>query len=504
MSSKYGVLQDGTIAYVTAAPSAANKVGQTISIDASGYYYYDSTPNKWMKFTCGCSGEATVTDLSCSTATITGTLIAGLPSSGVSVSVPYTGGNGGSYSAQSVSSTVITGLTATLPAGTLSTSTGNIVYSISGTPSASGTASFPISLGGKSCTLSIPVRAALATGSGSLAGKTCFDVVEVNDGGDCGTKVRRLSQKSDFSLAATNTQTYIFTPTSAVSNVRFYYANTNGNVITAISGGNAGTNITGAVNATVNYNTALNTLAATKTRDQALTANIIVVYNNSANNTGTDVQLTLKVNVQDCQCCGAFIAPGVFKNFMCQNLGSTMTADPFTPSAAIHGAKYQWGYKPSNPLVSDSRYITQANDQIYNGTIPGWIPTAAPNDSWSDTVKTVNDPCPAGYRVPTNEQWNGVVANNTKTYIGSWNASPSNYSSGINIGKYLFLPAGSRRSGGTTGGNLVDRGQYGFYWASTQGSSSTSAYRLFFTLNLLVGNTPYNRDEGFSVRCVSE
>ena len=43
LSSKYGVLQDGTIAYVTAAPSAANTVGQTLSIDAKGYYYFDST-----------------------------------------------------------------------------------------------------------------------------------------------------------------------------------------------------------------------------------------------------------------------------------------------------------------------------------------------------------------------------------------------------------------------------------------------------------------------------
>ncbi len=54
LNNKYGVLQDGAIAYVTAAPSAANTTGQTINIDVKGYYYYDSTQNKWMKFRCDC------------------------------------------------------------------------------------------------------------------------------------------------------------------------------------------------------------------------------------------------------------------------------------------------------------------------------------------------------------------------------------------------------------------------------------------------------------------
>jgi hypothetical protein len=117
--------------------------------------------------------QAAVTGLTCTGAPITGSLTSGSAASGVSVSVPYTGGNNGSYSAQTVNSTgVITGLTATLPAGTLSTS-GSVVYRISGTPSASGTASFPISLGGQSCTLSIPVGSPNPTPA----------VVTINSGG---------------------------------------------------------------------------------------------------------------------------------------------------------------------------------------------------------------------------------------------------------------------------------------------------------------------------------
>ncbi|WP_260208153.1 hypothetical protein [Elizabethkingia anophelis] len=43
--------------------------------------------------------------------------------------------------------------------------------------------------------------------------------------------------------------------------------------------------------------------------------------------------------------CGAYIASGVWKAFMCHNLESNISDNPFTPNAVIHGAKYQWGHK---------------------------------------------------------------------------------------------------------------------------------------------------------------
>ena len=106
----------------------------------------------------------TITALTCASATNTGTLTSGVAASSVSCSVPYTSGNGGTYSAQTVSSTGVTGLTATLAAGTFASGAGSITYTISGTPTSSGTASFALNIGGQTCTLARTVNIGGQTG----------------------------------------------------------------------------------------------------------------------------------------------------------------------------------------------------------------------------------------------------------------------------------------------------------------------------------------------------
>jgi hypothetical protein len=91
--------------------------------------------------------------------------------------VPYSGGNGATYSAgTAISSTGVTGLTATLVGGTLASGTGNLSYTISGTPSDSGTASFAITFGGQSCTLALAVDSGTTTAT-DCSSKTGIDKV---------------------------------------------------------------------------------------------------------------------------------------------------------------------------------------------------------------------------------------------------------------------------------------------------------------------------------------
>jgi hypothetical protein len=72
--------------------------------------------------------------------------------------LPYTGGNGFAYSTGlPIVSTGVTGLTATLQAGTLANGSGDLLFIISGTPVSAGTANFSINFGGYSCSFGLNV-----------------------------------------------------------------------------------------------------------------------------------------------------------------------------------------------------------------------------------------------------------------------------------------------------------------------------------------------------------
>ena len=102
----------------------------------------------------------TLTTIDCAGATTTGTLTSGTAANGVSTTISYTGGNAGTHSAQNVASTGVTGLTASLAAGTLANGNGSVTYTITGTPASAGTASFAITVGGQSCSFMVSVAAA--------------------------------------------------------------------------------------------------------------------------------------------------------------------------------------------------------------------------------------------------------------------------------------------------------------------------------------------------------
>jgi uncharacterized protein (TIGR02145 family) len=101
-----------------------------------------------------------ITGLNCAAPVNTGELTNGtIITSGVSSTISYTGGNQGAYSSQAVSSTGVTGLTATLVAGTFANGSGNLILDITGTPATIGTASFVLTIGGQTCTLNRTVTA---------------------------------------------------------------------------------------------------------------------------------------------------------------------------------------------------------------------------------------------------------------------------------------------------------------------------------------------------------
>ena len=214
-----------------------------------------------------------------------------------------------------------------------------------------------------------------------------------------------------------------------------------------------------------------------------------VVATNAAGNS-----LTSSASTSVTPNCGAYTASGVFKVFACHNLGATdISLDPNVPVQAIHGNYYQWG-----------RSTVVATASTSASAISGWNTTDAANGAWTDASKTANDPCPTGFRVPTRTQWVGVIANNTVSRTGSW-ANDGNFTSAISWGpnvstKTLTLPAAGERT--AANGTLSSRGNIGWYWSSSE--NSTTAWRIYF-FNTAVGTSGDSpRAWGIAVRCISE
>ncbi len=195
------------------------------------------------------------------------------------------------------------------------------------------------------------------------------------------------------------------------------------------------------------------------------------------------------------QPCGANIAPGIWKEFMCRNLGADQTANPFIPGWQLIGNYYQWG---RNGI---SAYGPTGSDgfQADSGNVAGWNTFFADGYSWQDGFKTSLDPCPQGFRIPTKAEWDGVIANNPVSNVGTWTISATNYTAGKQFGPDLFLPAAGYR--GFHNGALYGRGYSGYYWSSTS-NAGFMAWSLRFYSNIEYTGLNLGRIGGFSLRCI--
>lgn len=180
--------------------------------------------------------------------------------------------------------------------------------------------------------------------------------------------------------------------------------------------------------------------------------------------------------------------------FQCHNLGADTEADPFTPAAEIHGAKYRFGEKEA--------FVTMENDQDETkASALNWAAALTYMETSADWDMTSRNPCPDGWKVPTINQWTAVYYNyptqNVKELKGT--LTDGSFDAGYMIGKYLFLPAaGSRFSNGS----LDSRGAGGSCWSSNAGAASGQGTLMFFYSGGFGNINSYGRTRSHSVRCV--
>jgi hypothetical protein len=357
-----------------------------------------------------------------------------------------------------------------------------------------------------------PNPEALPAGAGSFAGRTCFDVAQVNNSGDCGNLASRKNEtlaaqgsRADFTNPLTRNQAYKFTPSGTVSNVRFYAVEAGaytGQLVESLTGGNPGNSITSAVTCSIIYKDNLNSLASGKTNADALTVDIFVVYNDNATNTGTDKRLKLTATIKDCACCGAYTKSGSWLSFMCYNLGAdpTLTTPEQiknAPTAKTWGNLYQWGKRRPWPATgSVTGWTTTANG---DADAPG--PNSNANAWGAAGLKGVADPCPPGWRVPSRAQWISITDGSlsgslaaVKTNKWTWvQGAPTN---GSQVGSALFLPTAPLRNGA---GGVHNTVQNNYWWRDDAAPWHFEVHDGYFNQDGFE-----QKSDGMAVRCVAE
>jgi len=160
----------------------------------------------------------------------------------------------------------------------------------------------------------------------------------------------------------------------------------------------------------------------------------------------------------------------------------------FAATPESSGQFYQWnrniGWSTENPLVNSNGGTT------WNSTVPVGY-----------TWEKANDPCPTGYRLPTNEENKSLfdVAKVTNVYTEQNGVNGRIFTDKIS-GTSIFMSAFGFRN---AEGELQYSGYTGRYWSSTQIDCSR-AYGTYFYYSETAIVAENNRLDGRLVRCVAK
>ena len=173
--------------------------------------------------------------------------------------------------------------------------------------------------------------------------------------------------------------------------------------------------------------------------------------------------------------------------WMDRNLGATQAATSIGDTAA-YGDYYQWGRGADGheKLTSGTTTTRSSGDTPGHGNfitgIFDWRRTQ--NDNLWQGVDGINNPCPVGYRIPTEAELEGLGITNADTAL----SLP------------LKLPLAGARSHNF--GSFFDGNFFGYYWSSSV-NGPYARYLEFYRSKANVSSWVI-RHYGFSVRCIKD
>ena len=182
--------------------------------------------------------------------------------------------------------------------------------------------------------------------------------------------------------------------------------------------------------------------------------------------------------------------PNTGRIWMDRNLGATQVATSSTCEPA-YGDLYQWGRAADGHQLRTSGVVGTTASSYNPGhgdfitTSSDWLST--PNDNLWQGVNGINNPCPSGYRLPTEAEWQAERL--------SWS---SNNAAGA-FASTLKLPLSGYRD--SPNGNVENAGTTADYWSST--TSGTGANELYLT-DVSASMFNSSRSQGYSVRCIKD
>jgi len=181
------------------------------------------------------------------------------------------------------------------------------------------------------------------------------------------------------------------------------------------------------------------------------------------------------------------------KIWMDRNLGASQVATSSTDAAA-YGDLYQWGRGADGHQLRTSLEISTLSDTDVTGNANFILAPGYPND-WRSPQNTnlwqglngVNNPCPAGFRIPTSAEFDAERASWSSPNIAGAFGSP------------LKLTAAGYRDASNGFMNYLDSN--GFYWTSDLNTTESDCLTFYDSGAFMYTDS---RADGFSIRCIKD